>query len=334
MNDQLCLEPTTSPKTPRVSIVMANYNYARFLPQAIESVQKQSFGDWELIVVDDGSTDESRQVIESYLTDRRIRFRPVEHLGQAGAKNAGLEWCRGPLIAFLDADDVWHPEKLARQVERFDRDPSLGLVCTRRRWIDPDGRELNGRCDAPLHRGQVLSELLRDNFVCFSSAMVRRLVLEHVGWFDPITDLAIDYDLWLRVATHYRFDYVDEPLVLYRCGHGNLSKRVGERLQIATLILRRFVHRDGHRVAVSEIAEAQAATWHHLGIAYRPHSLRQSARWLCRSLRAQPRRRATWRSLASLLVPYRMRRWVRRVLRRDADWEEAYRSSAADSPAI
>jgi glycosyltransferase involved in cell wall biosynthesis len=302
---------------------MANYNYARFVGQAIESVLRQSYPDWELIIVDDGSTDGSRGIIESYQCDRRLRFRPVEHLGQAGAKNAGLEWCRGSLIAFLDADDIWEPDKLARQVALFDDDPTLGLVCSGRRLIDAEGKFVD-RPPTLLHRGWVLTELLRDNFVCFSSAIVRALALDHVGWFDPSIDLAIDYDLWLRLAAHYRFDFVPEPLVRYRCGHGNLSSRVGERLKIACLLVQRFLQREPDRIPPSVGVDTLAATWHHLALALRPVSRSESARWLIRSLRLRPGRWATWRSLASLALPYHGRRWMRKILGRNADWEQAY----------
>jgi glycosyltransferase involved in cell wall biosynthesis len=323
VSDSVPLESMPTHHRPRVSIVMANYNYAQFVGQAIESVQRQDYRDWELIVVDDGSTDGSRDIIAGYLSDSRIRFRPVDHLGQAGAKNAGLEWCRGPLIAFLDADDLWEPQKLSRQVDLFERDPTLGLVCTGRRFINPEGRQVEG-VSLPLRRGWVVEHLLRDNFVCFSSAMVRAFALNHVGWFDPTIDLAIDYDLWLRLAVHYRFDFVDQPLVWYRCGHGNLSRRVKERLQVATLILRRFLQHEGHRIDRSVVAEAQAAIWHHLGLAFRSQAPWESARWLLRSVGAKPGRLATWRSLASLLIPSSGRRFLRRLVGTNPDWENVY----------
>ena len=266
---------------PRVSVVMANYNYARYLRAAIDSVLAQTMGDLELIVVDDGSTDGSRLIIESYHSDPRVRFRPVEHLGQPGAKNAGIEWARGPLVAFLDADDVWHSEKLAKQIALFDRDPALGVVYSRRTLIDEAGGELPCT-QLPLHRGEVLATMFRDNFVCFSSAVVRRLVFEHLGGFDPISDLAIDYDLWLRVAVHYRFDYVDEPLVRYRCGHGNLSRRVGERLKTALLMMRRFLARGRHQLPAAAVRHSLAETYCHFGLALRPYSPRASLRWFVR----------------------------------------------------
>jgi glycosyltransferase involved in cell wall biosynthesis len=309
---------------PRVSVVMANYNYARFIRGAIESVLAQTMTDFELIVVDDGSTDDSREVIESYLVEPRVRFRPVEHVGQAAAKNAGIEWARGPLIAFVDADDLWHPEKLARQVALFDADPSLGVVYTRRRLIDENGREQPYR-QPPLYRGDVMAEMFRDNFVCFSSSLVRRLVIEHLGAFDSGWDLAVDYEFWLRVAAHYRFDYADETLVTYRCGHGNLSRRVGERLKSAMLLMRRFLNRGRHRLPARAIRQTLAATYAHMGLALRPYNLRASLSWYVRSLRANPRQPQVWRSLVSMAVPYSLRRWSRKLLGRGADWEQAYR---------
>ena len=309
---------------PRVSVLMANYNYARFIREAIDSVLTQTMTDFELIIVDDGSTDNSREIIESYLVDPRVRFRPVDHVGQAAAKNAGIEWARSPLLAFIDADDLWMPEKLARQVAMFDQDPSLGVVYTRRLLIDESGEEQQYRQPA-FFRGDVMAEMFRDNFVCFSTSLVRRLVVEHVGMFDSGWDLAVDYEFWLRVAAHYRFDFVDEPLVKYRCGHGNLSRRIGERLKTALLLMRRFLGRDQHKLSDRDIHQSLAATYAHMGLCFRPYDIAASLDWFVRSLRSDPRQRLAWRGIANLAVPYSVRRMSRRLLGRGADWEQAYR---------
>src|SRR5262249_38289893 len=101
---------------PRVSVVIANYNYGRYLAAAVESVIAQTFHNWELIVVDDGSTDASLAVVEPHTADSRVHVLRVNHLGQPGAKNAGITAARGEIIAFLDADDLWHPQKLEQQL--------------------------------------------------------------------------------------------------------------------------------------------------------------------------------------------------------------------------
>jgi glycosyltransferase involved in cell wall biosynthesis len=314
--------------TPRVSISMANYNYGRYIEAAIDSVLRQTFADWELIVVDDGSTDDSRQIIARYLADRRISFHPLSHLGQVKAKNTGIELCRGELIAFLDADDLWAPTKLEKQLVLFSRQSELGLVYTRRTLIDENGNELPFR-QPKLPRGMVLEDLLRDNFICFSSVLVKRQVLEHVGTFDPGLDLAIDYDLWLRVAKHYTMDFVDEPLTQYRTGHGNLSRRLGERLKTALCIMRRFLERYGgnHHVNEALAHRSFAQTCCSMALALRPYTARQSAGWFLRALWRQPHHMAAWRGLASLLFSSRLRRWLRRS---GIDWEQAYRSPEND----
>lgn len=311
---------------PRVSVVMANYNYARFLRAAIDSVLNQTLRDLELIIVDDGSTDESRSIIESYLSDSRVRFVPVDHLGQPGAKNTGIDLARAPLVAFLDADDIWEFSKLEKQTTTFDRDPTLGVVYSRRRLIDENGNELPYR-QPMLYRGDVLPHIFRDNFVCFSSAVVRRLVFEHLGRFDPSIDLAIDYDFWLRVAAHYRFDYVDEPLVRYRCGHGNLSRRVGERLKTALLLMRRFLNRGGReKMLADSIHHSLAETFCHLGISLRPFDPPASTKWFLRSLSQDVKHRPAWRGLAKAMLPGR----IRRLLANRHDWESAYRIAEND----
>ena len=197
--------------TPTVSVVMAAKNYAKFLPVAIESVIAQTFADWELVIVDDGSTDATPATVKPYLADRRVRYIRSDKLGQSRAKNLGIDLSHGEVIAFLDADDAWKPTKLERQLALLQDD--VGVIFCGRELIDESGTLLAKQPIAIPPTGRVLDAMFVQNFVCFSSAMVRRHVFERVGRFEPLWDLAIDFDLWLRVARHHSFAYVPEPLV-------------------------------------------------------------------------------------------------------------------------
>ena len=106
--------------TPAVSVIIASRNYGRYLAGAIESVLAQTFADWEIVVIDDGSTDDTPEVVKPFLADRRVRYHRTDGLGQSRAKNLGILQARGPLIAFLDGDDEWLPTKLERQLTLFD----------------------------------------------------------------------------------------------------------------------------------------------------------------------------------------------------------------------
>jgi glycosyltransferase involved in cell wall biosynthesis len=209
--------------TPLVSVVMAAKNYARFLPLAVESVLAQTFADWELLVIDDGSTDATPATVRPFLADRRVRYFRADRLGQPRAKNLGIGLARGEFVAFLDADDAWEPTKLDKQLAVFRDNPDAGVVFCKRSLMDEKGKLIHANPQATPPRGRVLPRMFVQNFVCFSSAVVRRAVFAHVGRFDPQWDLAIDFDLWLRVSRHHGFDFVDEELVQYRTGHGNLS---------------------------------------------------------------------------------------------------------------
>ncbi len=293
-----------------VSVVMAAKNYARFLPIAVESVVAQSFPDWELLIIDDGSTDATPAAVQPFLADRRVRYVRSDRLGQSRAKNLGANLSRGEFIAYLDADDAWLPTKLAKQLALLQANPSVGVCFCRRSLIDESGQPLPSN-DPPAPRGRVLDKLFLRNFVCFSSVMVRRHVFDHVGAFDPEWDLAIDYDLWLRVARHYEFDFVEEPLVLYRTGHGNLSKRLSDRVATATAIMNRAVFRRGlqDELPPDVIGEGYASTDRALGYTLRNSEPLMAATWYLRAL-AWPSRRyeAAKGLLASLLECMRGRR--------------------------
>lgn len=306
---------------PTVSVVMASYNFGPFIGSALESVRTQTIEDFECIVIDDGSTDDSLKVIGRYLDDDRFHLLRQRHGGQAKAKNRGLEAANGQFVAFLDADDYWLPHKLERQLQRFS-DPAIGVVFTRRKLIDADGQPMP-IADRPQPARASLNALFRQNFICFSSAMLRRQVVEHVGLFDERLDLGIDYDYWLRVARHYRFDYVDESLAAYRVGHANLSRRQLERLHTARMIMKRFRRHYGgdERLDPRAVAHAEAETLHHLSVISRGFSRKDAIGWSLRALLVNPTYTLAWRGLVSALAPTVVRRCWRMLRGADGAWE-------------
>jgi glycosyltransferase involved in cell wall biosynthesis len=290
---------------PTVSVVMAAKNYARFLPAAVESVVAQTFADWELVVIDDGSTDHTPAAVKPFLADKRVRYFRSDRLGQPRAKNLGAGLARGELVAYLDADDAWRPTKLEKQLALLRDKPEVGVCFCRRSLIDERGdpRPTN---DPPAPRGRVLPEIYLRNFVCFSSVVVRRQVFDHVGGFDQEWDLSIDYDLWLRAARHYEFDYVDDELVLYRTGHGNLSRRVADRVATADAIMTRALFRRGlaDELPREVVGEGYASTYRALGYTLRGSEPLAAARWYLRALAWPGRRREAAKGLAALLLAW------------------------------
>jgi glycosyltransferase involved in cell wall biosynthesis len=307
--------------TPAISVIVPCHNHGRYLADALDSALGQSFDDLEVVVVDDGSTDETPDVVGRYLSDRRVHYYRIGHVGASAARNLGLRMARAPLVAFLDADDLWMEHKLERQLAVLASDSGLGVVYARRLVIDPEGRQLTGAQPA-LHRGQVLEAMFRTNFVCFSSALVRRPVFEDVGMFDESLRLAVDYEFWLRAATRYRFDYVDEPLVKYRTGHASLSRRDEERLATAEHIMTRFLNERGGRALLrpGAVRLAFAETYYHRGLLRRRQSRLGALAWFVRALARCPGYGPAWRGLASLPLPEVARRGWRRLLGRTADW--------------
>ena len=210
--------------TPLVSVIIPNYNYGRFLAQAIDSVLAQSYPRVELLVVDDGSTDGSRGIEPRY--GRRLRWITQPRHGVSAARNRGVAESRGELVAFLDADDAWHPEKLARQVARLDR-PAVGMVCCGLQHIDEAGRALGQ--SVPTQRGRLLREiaLLRWAYAPGgSAALVRRTSLERAGVFDEQLSTSADWDLWRRIACRDEIEICPEPLVSYRVHAGSMHRNL------------------------------------------------------------------------------------------------------------
>jgi hypothetical protein len=187
--------------------------------------------------------------------------------------------------------------------------------------MNSDGQMIAGDTRA-FHRGRVLDAIFRDNFVCFSSAMVRRSALDQVGLFDEKLALGIDYELWLRLARICDFDYVDEPLVHYRVGHANLSQRVDERIASALVVMRRFCRDIDRPAQLSPAARRQgfADTYRHRALIARRTSTWRAIGWSLRSLAISPFAPLTWRAFLGSLIPAALRRSVRNLCGHH-DWE-------------
>jgi len=210
---------------PKVSVIIPAYNAMAFLPSTLKSISEQTFTDYEVIVVNDGSSDG----IENWITQNaepKIKLISQQNQGAAGAKNTGLTHAQGEYIAFLDADDLWEKTKLEKQVRILEDNPEVGLVYTWVGSIDEHGRP-RPKVRINNVQGDVWEKLLEHNIVeCGSVALVRRQCYEHVGWFDQSlpSSYGEDWDMWLRISVHYLFKVIQEPLVSYRAHSNNLSK--------------------------------------------------------------------------------------------------------------
>ena len=206
---------------PQVSVVISTYNSAQFLPTTVESVLAQTFKDYELIVVDDGSTDNTQQVLEPY--QGRLKYIYQENKKYSRARNTGIRAASGQYVALLDSDDVWYPEKLAEQVAILEQHAEVTLIHCQAAYIDADGnpRRFQGKWIKGSHGDEtVITDVTRDLFfgtlVTTSTAVLRRSTLDQVGLFDDTHIHGEDWELWARMASKGPFAYIPKPLVKYR----------------------------------------------------------------------------------------------------------------------
>lgn len=227
---------------PRVSVVMPVYNAESYLERAIESVLGQTLERLELVAVDDGSRDGSREILERFArTDTRITIIVNErNLGMSGARNRGWRAARAPYIASLDADDVALPDRLARQVEFLDAHPSVAAVGGAAITIDATERHISTR-RYPSSDRVIRSTLLRHNCLAHSAVTMRRSALEAVGGY-RFRNASDDYDLWLRFSPRFALANLPEPVVLHRLHVNQETVRGVERQVREALIVRAAAH--------------------------------------------------------------------------------------------
>ena len=208
---------------PLVSVIIPTFNRGYCLEESIRSVLEQSFIDFELVVVDDGSTDNTSELVRRFPAVKLIRLEE-KNRGVSFARNRGVVEAQGDWVGFLDSDDLWEQGKLATQVKWIERHPDLQIVYTDEIWIR-NGVRVNPMNKHRKYSGDIFRYCLPLCIVSPSSVLLRAKVLSEVGGFDESMPVCEDYDLWLRVAKRYPFHFIEEKLIVKRGGHEDQLSR-------------------------------------------------------------------------------------------------------------
>lgn len=266
------LHPESPAQAGLVSVIIPTYNRARIIPRAIESALAQTYPNLELVIVDDGSDDDTRAVIEAY--GPRIRYFYQENAGVSAARNRAMKYARGEFIAFLDSDDLWRPWRIESQVMALMRHPAAGLAWTDMTAVEESGRVIDERhlrvmyaahgkveietvmrqvdvlgslsahvpselAASPVRLGDLFNEILLGNLLHTSTVLVRRAWVERVGGFDPsFVRAGEDYEFYVRLCSVGPVVFIDAPSTLYRVGAADQLTRPSMLLEVARNNLR------------------------------------------------------------------------------------------------
>lgn len=230
----------------KVSIIIPLYNAEKYIGQTLNSILSQSYQNIELIIVDDCSTDQSKSVVDSFLSKHVKYFCETKNCGgPAGPRNTGIKQSSGDLIMMFDSDDIMLPGKIERSVNCFINNPDIGLLCTGFQSIDNDDNLLSGdylkdytrfrtslvptslKSAFRIKAVEAYKQLFHSNYVGTSSVVIPKVVFEKVGFFDDSMTNADDWDMWFRIAKSYDFMFIDETLHQYRISPGGISARGG-----------------------------------------------------------------------------------------------------------
>ena len=241
--------------TPEVSVIIPTYNRREMVREAINSVLAQSFRSFELIVIDDGSTDGTAKCLKSL--DETIRTERIDHSGPAAARNCGVELARAPMIAFLDSDDLWAPAKLERHIAFMRANPACAISQTDEIWMR-DGRRVNPGMRHRKRAGDIFVDSLRTCLISMSATMMRTHLFRSLRGFDEIMSAAEDYDLWLRILIDHEAGLLDEPLVTRRGGRADQTSAATPALdRFRILALAKLLADEGlsaaRRIAVADV---------------------------------------------------------------------------------
>ncbi|MFM9872925.1 MAG: glycosyltransferase family 2 protein [Fimbriimonadaceae bacterium] len=292
---------------PRVSVLFTCYNHIKYAPIAWQSILDQTFQDFEIIAIDDGSTDGTREWLASQ-QNATIIFNE-ENLGTYGTLNVGLEAAKGEFIAIFNDDDVWMPTKLEKQISMLDSNPRIGLVHTDGFFIDGDGHE---RHDSPLgfdfprtETGDILLALIYANSIIASAVLARKQCFDELGGFNESYFGSGDWEMWYRICEKYDAGYIADPLTLYRVHGANASHKL-ERIWRDDEMLREWINErissyDG-RFSNAQLIAAKAHNEACLGtVKVLGGKAKEGRNHYKRSLSLEPSR---WKSRARIIASY------------------------------
>ncbi len=210
-------------KTPLISVIIPVYNHQEFIGQAIESVLSQTFPDYEIIVIDDGSIDCTRLIVKNYLRPG-MRYVYKNHRGTPSALNVGITKAKGVYISWLSSDDRFLPTKLQKQIQLIQANPNFGMIYTDWYQTDAVGNVVREVHSPPLPtRRQAAIALLKNNCINGSTTLIQAKCFQKAGLFKENYLQGHDHDMWLRLCRYYTFGHIAEPLIYYRRHHKNLS---------------------------------------------------------------------------------------------------------------
>jgi glycosyltransferase involved in cell wall biosynthesis len=254
--------------TPVVSVVMVVCNVDRFLAESIESILGQTYRDFEFIIVDFGSTDDSKSIVSSYASsDSRIRFHEIPICGLAEARNAGCLLAQGTFIAVMDADDVSVRDRLMLEVDFMDKHPGVSVLGGAVEWIDTNGKALIRR-DNPVGNQEIQSALLERCPLWQPTVLMRRDAFVTVGGYRPPFAPAEDHDLWLRVAEHFQIANLKEVVLRYRIHPYQVSmrKRIHQTFGVLAALASAAYRRKGYADPLDDVEEITSETLIALGV--------------------------------------------------------------------
>ncbi len=290
---------SATPARPTISVIIVTYNYAQYIATTIESVLDQTLRPDEILVVDDGSTDNTDEVVAGYI-NRGVRYLYKANGGISSARNVGIQETTGTLIAFLDSDDYWLPDKLARQVDYLRRHPDVAMV-TGSEWQASDPAHLASgeawRLDRkPAGAVQGYHRMLVENWIGNASlVLVRREVFSRAGLFDEGVGLGQDWDLWIRIARVTRIGVIKAPLIVYRRHEGSVSSgQVWRRMESNRRTHSRYI--SGVRSPIARVR---------IGLSARSMNFYYTGASLLEGVPGEPRRKALPYALgAALFDPF------------------------------
>ncbi|MCI5164771.1 MAG: glycosyltransferase [Candidatus Electrothrix sp. GM3_4] len=292
-----------------VSVIVPTYNCGEWIGQTIESVLAQTYDNFELIIVDDGSTDNTCEIIKKYLPVDNLQYVIQKNSGQASARNHGLKLASGQYVAYLDADDTWEPTKLERQILCLSK-MNCQVCYTGLNYIGSDGELLGGSGDCCSYSGKVTAQLFKANFVAFSTVMVERKYLLKVGGSRESIRRSDDWDLLLRLSVICNFCYLPEKLMDYRKQRtGRISADLEGRFVSINNIAKDFIQNYPKLISKQEVCDATAYRYRNQAYMYKIYGSSlckdyffKSFYYYLISLKYRPFSFATYKGLFGLLI--------------------------------